>query len=102
MDTPLSDAADCDLLIDGKEFFECMFAEIAKATEYVYLEFFIFRDDEIGNRLAQCLMERAQAGLKIRMLYDEVGCIRLSNSYLQRLTKGRCRGTPIQHAARLV
>ncbi len=87
MDTPLSDAADCDLLIDGKEFFECLFAEIAKATEYVYLEFFIFRDDEIGNQLAQCLIERAQAGVIVRMLYDEVGCIRLSNSYLKRLTQ---------------
>ena len=87
MDTPLSDTADCDLLIDGKEFFECLFAEIAKATEYVYLEFFIFRDDEIGNQLAQCLIERAQAGVIVRMLYDEVGCIRLSNSYLKRLAQ---------------
>ncbi len=87
MDTPLSDTADYDLLIDGKEFFECLFAEIAKATEYVYLEFFIFRDDEIGNQLAQCLIERAQAGVIVRMLYDEVGCIRLSNSYLKRLAQ---------------
>ncbi len=85
MDTPLSTATDCDLLIDGKDFFACLFAEIAKATEYVYLEFFIFRDDEIGNQLAQCLIERVQAGVKVRMLYDEIGCIRLSNSYLQRL-----------------
>ena len=94
MDTPLSLAADCDLLIDGKAFFECLFAEIAKATEYVYLEFFIFRDDEIGNQLAQCLIERAQAGVKVRMLYDEVGCIRLSNSYLQRLTKAGVEVNP--------
>ena len=86
MDTPLSNATDCDLLIDGKSFFACLFAEIAKATKYVYVEFFIFRDDEIGNQLAQCLIERAQAGVKVRLLYDEVGCLGLSNSYLQRLT----------------
>jgi len=87
MDTPLSSATGCDLLIDGKAFFECLFAEIAKATEYVYVEFFIIRDDELGNRLAQCLIERAHAGVKVRMIYDEVGSIRLSKSYLQRLTK---------------
>ena len=64
-----------------------MFAEIAKATDYVYLEFFIFRDDEIGSQLSQCLIERVQAGVKVRMLYDEVGCIRLSNSYVRRLIR---------------
>ncbi|MAI73844.1 MAG: cardiolipin synthase [Rhodopirellula sp.] len=87
MDTPLSDATACDLLIDGEAFFRCLFTEIAKATEYIYLEFFIFRDDELGNQLAQCLIERAQSGVKVRMIYDEVGCIRLSYSYLQRLTE---------------
>ena len=87
MDTPLSSAADYDLLIDGKDFFACLFAEIAKATDYVYLEFFIFRDDEIGSQLSQCLIERVQAGVKVRMLYDEVGCIRLSNSYVRRLIR---------------
>ncbi|MDB4622019.1 cardiolipin synthase, partial [Rubripirellula sp.] len=87
MDTPVSSATSCELLIDGRAFFECLFAEIAKATEYIYLEFFIYRDDEIGNQLAQCLIERAQSGVKVRMLYDEVGCLRLSNTYLQRLTK---------------
>ena len=73
MDTPLSNAADWELLINGKAFFECLFAEISKATGYVYLEFFIIRDDALGNQLAQCLIERAQAGVKVRMLYDEVG-----------------------------
>ena len=87
MDTPLSRATGCDLLIDGKAFFECLFSEIAKATEYVYVEFFIIRDDELGNQLAQCLIERAHSGVKVRMLYDEVGSIRLSKAYLHRLTE---------------
>ncbi|MAI31751.1 MAG: cardiolipin synthase [Rhodopirellula sp.] len=94
MDTPLSVATDYDLLIDGKVFFKCLFAEIAKATEYVYLEFFIFRDDETGNQLAQCLIERARAGVRVRMIYDEVGCYRLSNSYLQRLTEAGVEVNP--------
>ena len=87
MDTPSSNAADWELLINGKAFFECLFAEISKATGYVYLEFFIIRDDALGNQLAQCLIERAQAGVKVRMLYDEVGSLRLSRNYLERLEK---------------
>ena len=87
MDTPLSRADAFELLIDGAAFFECMYAEIAKASDYVYIEFFILRDDDVGNKLAQCLIDRAHAGVRVRVLYDEVGCLRLSNSYLSRLSQ---------------
>ena len=87
MDTPLSSADACELLIDGVSFFECMFAEIAKAKEYVYVEFFILRNDDLGNKLAQCLIERAQAGVLVRVLYDEVGCIRLTSAYVSQLSQ---------------
>ena len=85
MDTPVSDVTDCDLLIFGKVFFKCLFAEIAKVTERVCLSRIIL-DDEIGNQLAQCLIERAKESVRFRMINDEVGCIRLSKAHLQRLT----------------
>ena len=87
MDTPLSRSDACELLIDGVAFFDCMFDEIAKARDYVYVEFFIIRDDDLGNRLAQCLIERAQAGVRVRVLYDEVGCLRLTRAYLSQLSQ---------------
>src|SRR5690606_23668139 len=72
-------------LVDGEEFFAALFDEIASAQQYIYAQFYILRDDPIGNKFAEALCERARAGVQVRLLYDEVGCIRLSGAYLRRL-----------------
>ncbi len=87
LDTPVSTANRFELLIDGEEFFDALLDAVAAATKYIYLEFYIIRDDGIGNRLAAALIERARAGVKVRVLYDEVGCLRLSNAYIARLSE---------------
>ncbi len=86
LDTPISSGNHFRLLIDGTAFFDALLDAIANANSYIYVSFYIIRDDEIGNRLANALIERVHAGVKVRILYDEVGCLRLSNSYVQRLT----------------
>lgn len=85
LDTPISVAERIELLIDGEAFFESVFAEIARAKHYVYLAFYIVRDDQLGRRLADALIERARQGVQVRLLYDEVGCIRLPRAYLEKL-----------------
>jgi len=85
LDTPISEDNDFRLLIDGDAFFDTMLHQIRQAQRYVYAEFYIVRDDEIGNRFSDALIERARAGVVVRLLYDEVGCLRLTGQYLQRL-----------------
>lgn len=86
LDTPLCAGDDLELLIDGTAFYDAMFKAIENAAKYIYLSFYIIRDDETGTRLASALIDRVAAGVKVRVLYDEVGCIRLSGAYLSRLT----------------
>lgn len=88
LDTPVSQHDSCQLLIDGPAFFNCLFQTIEQAESYLYLSFYIIRDDDLGNRVAEALIRRSQAGVSVRVLYDEVGSIRLSNAYLARLTEG--------------
>lgn len=85
LDTPNSRADELELLVDGPDFFETLFSEIARARQYVYVSFYILRDDTIGRRFAQALIDRAAAGVQVRILYDEVGCLRLPNAYLSNL-----------------
>lgn len=85
LDTPISSARRAELLIDGQEFFEAVFSAVSCASHYIYVAFYIFRDDEIGRKFADALIERARAGVQVRVLYDEVGSIRLPRSYLSRL-----------------
>lgn len=87
LDTPISQGNEFRLLVDGDEFFTTVLKQIQSATRYVYAEFYIIRDDDIGNRFADAIIERARAGVTVRLLYDEVGCLRLSSSYLVRLVE---------------
>ena len=73
------------LLIDGESTFEAIFAGIETAQRYILVQFFIIRDDELGRELAQRLSEKARAGVRVHLLYDEIGSIALGQSYIDRL-----------------
>ncbi len=73
------------LLIDGKQTFESIFAGIAAARSYVLVQFYTIRDDHLGQRLADCLIERAHAGIPVWVLYDDVGSQGLSRAYRKKL-----------------
>jgi cardiolipin synthase len=77
-----------ELLVDGTETFESIFEGIARAKTYVLVQFYIIRADALGERLADALIERARAGVKAYVLYDEVGSGGLSRAFKQRLTDG--------------
>ncbi|MFT3906375.1 MAG: cardiolipin synthase [Steroidobacteraceae bacterium] len=63
------------LLIDGPASFGAMRAAIAAAQGSVNLETYIFADDELGRDFAQLLMDKARAGVEVRVIFDAVGSI---------------------------
>ncbi len=85
LDTHIGLVDRIDLLIDGTEFFEAVLQAIQSAEKYVYVEFYIMRSDNIGDRIADALIAKAGEGVCVRLLYDEVGCLRLSGEYISRL-----------------
>lgn len=74
-----------ELLIDGRDTFDSIFDGISKARSYLLVQFYILRDDRLGQELAERLIERARAGVSIYMLYDEVGSNQLPLAYRKRL-----------------
>ncbi len=76
------------LLINGEATFAAIFAAIAEAKQVVLVQFFIVHDDELGRRLQQALLERAEAGVAVYLLYDSVGSHALPATYCERLRAG--------------
>ena len=74
-----------DLLVDGKESFETIFAAIRKARHYVLVEFFIIKADRIGREFQQVLLEKAREGVKISLVYDDYGCWMVPKAYFQEM-----------------
>ncbi len=74
-----------ELLVDGDATFESIFAGIAEARHYIFVQFYIIRHDSLGQRLAAALMERARAGVAVYVLYDDVGSNSMSEEFRERL-----------------
>lgn len=73
------------LLVDGDSVFDAIFAAIDRAQKYVLVQFFIIHDDRIGRELRDRLVSKARAGVKVSVLFDEVGSKDLPDSYLASL-----------------
>ena len=63
------------LLRDGTEAFPAMLSAIAEARRFISIEFYIWRADDVGWRFADALVERHRAGVRVRAMYDALGCI---------------------------
>lgn len=81
---PATGKNDVQLLVDGDETFDSIFEGISKAEDYVLVQFYIIQEDEVGFQLRDAMLERAQAGVRCLLLYDEVGT-KLSKEFLQPL-----------------
>ena len=61
------------LLFDGDAYFDSLINEIENAKHNVELETYIYRDDEIGKRIAKTLIEAASRGIDVRLIVDGIG-----------------------------
>ena len=74
-----------ELLVDGDETFDNIFVGIESARDYILVQFFIVKNDELGRELHKRLLAKAQEGVRVYFLYDEVGSHSLSKSYINEL-----------------
>ncbi|KQT07595.1 phospholipase D-like domain-containing protein [Ramlibacter sp. Leaf400] len=61
-------------LLKNGHYFDVVIDRIAQARETVHFETFLWKEGELGRRMAAALAERARAGLKVRVLLDATGC----------------------------
>ena len=74
-----------EILPTGERTFDAVFNAIRNAKEHIHIEFFIFDDDKISNQLREILIQKAQEGVRVRMIYDYWGSFDLSKRYLKSL-----------------
>ena len=79
---PFTRGNQAELLVDGRATYDAMLAAITSAETYLFVQFYIVRDDNAGRQLRDALIEKARSGVQVYFLYDEIGCFQLSKSYL--------------------
>ncbi len=61
----------------GEENFPYIVEELKKAKHFIFMEYFIIADGRMWNTILAILKEKAAAGLDVRLMYDDIGCLRL-------------------------
>ncbi|MEX2607412.1 MAG: cardiolipin synthase [Kiritimatiellia bacterium] len=82
---PVMKGNDVKLLIDGEDTFLSILEGIQQAGLYILVQFYTVRDDSIGRKLQAALIEKAHAGVRVYILFDEVGSHKLPHDYLEKL-----------------
>jgi len=73
------------LFTDGKDKFTSLINDLKSAKDHIHLLYYIIRDDALGKEISDILIQKAKAGVEVRVLYDDLGSRRLSRRYIRRL-----------------
>ena len=74
-----------DIFTDGYEFICSLFYNIGKAQHHIHLDTYIFEDDALGYLVADALIDKAEQGVEIRVIYDDVGCWKVKDAFFERM-----------------
>lgn len=82
------------VLTDGRQIFPAIIEALQSATKYIYLETYILRNDEIGSKISQLLIDKAQKGVTVRVIFDGIGSRSLGKNYLRKMRAAGIRIEP--------
>ncbi|MBU8907962.1 cardiolipin synthase [Desertibacillus haloalkaliphilus] len=81
----LSKENDIDIFIDGNEKFDTLLEDIENAEDHIHLQSYIMRNDNLGQKIISALVKKAKEGVKVRVLYDDMGSRKLSRKDFRQL-----------------
>ena len=59
---------------NGEAFFPAMIEGLKQAKEFIFIEFFIISDGQEWDAVKEILIQKAQEGVEVRLVYDDLGC----------------------------
>lgn len=76
-----------ELFTDGHKLFKSLLRSLRHAKHSIHIEYYIFRDDKLGKIFKKLLIQKAQEGIKIHIVYDDMGCFGNSRSFFNDMRK---------------
>ena len=61
------------IFADGEEKFQELKADLEQAREYIHMEYYIIKNDEVFDSIAPILIRKAEEGVQVRILADGMG-----------------------------
>ena len=84
---PLLTGNSVRVLINGDQIFPAMLTAIRGAERTITFETYIYWSESIGKEFADALSERARAGVKVHVLLDWIGSVKMEQRYLDEMKR---------------
>ena len=85
---PIVEGNKVDTLLNGDQIFPAMLAAIRSAKTTITFETYIYWSGSIGQEFVDALVERAAAGVRVHVLLDWVGSVKMNDSLLHAMERG--------------
>ncbi len=87
----LTDNNDIRIFTDGREKFRTLLSEMDHARNYIHVQYYIIKNDELWKEIEEVLVRKARQGVEVRVLFDSMGCRGMHHSDWVRLQKAGIR-----------
>ncbi len=77
-------AGKVEIYLDGVSTYAAILAAVAAAKHHIHIEYYIWEPDQIGLQLRDALIERAKAGVEVRLIVDGTGSNKLTKKNFYR------------------
>jgi cardiolipin synthase len=84
---PILDGNKVDVLLNGDQIFPAMLKAIREAKQTIDFETYIYWSGDIGREFTQALAERARAGVKVNVLLDWIGSMKISDREMDEMRR---------------
>lgn len=74
-----------DVYYRGVDWLQDLLEDIARATHHIHMEFYIYEDDEVGRLVYDALVQKVREGVRVRLVYDDVGCWRVPAGFYEKM-----------------
>lgn len=74
---------DITVFTNGTSKFAAFERDLREASKFINIQYYIFADDAVGTRIRDILIDKARAGVKVRVIYDHVGSIHTKSKFFK-------------------
>lgn len=79
-----------EIFTDGAQFYPAMRDAILAAESSIDLEAYIFQPGDVGDMLITAMVDRARAGVEVRIVMDAIGSVGMGGESARRLREAGC------------
>ena len=82
---PILEGNKVEVLVNGDQIFPAMLEAIRSAQKTITFETYIYWSESIGREFSDALTERARAGVKVHLMLDFMGSMKMDDKLLQEM-----------------